>query len=199
MAIVKDPSQPIPSLTGDEMTQVISALHHPVRRSLVTRLFLDGPATVSMLAAATGERVGNVSHHVKVLAEAGLISEAIELAKDRRERWWRAEDRPISWSIADALGDPVAEMVVSAAEQQNLAHHVTKVQQWYAHRDGYGPEWVRAALSSDGWIAVTPAELDEISQKISVLMHEYGATPARCADPERERVFMFAHAVPATP
>jgi DNA-binding transcriptional ArsR family regulator len=186
-------------LTGDEMTRVITALHHPLRRALVTRLFLDGPATVSGLADATGERVGNVSHHIKVLAEAGLVTEVPALAKDRREHWWRAVPRPISWSYADVMGDPVAETVVSAAEQQNLAHHVGKVQDWYAHRESFDEEWVRAAASTDGWLAVTPTELDEFTAKITALLVSYGATPERCADSARQLVFAFAHAVPAQP
>jgi DNA-binding transcriptional ArsR family regulator len=187
------------SQSKPQVVDVIAALHHPVRRKLYELLNLDGPSTVSRLAEAAQERVGNASHHLLVLAEAGLVEEAPELAKDRRERWWRADPSSISWSIADVVGDPVGEVVVSAAEQQNLAHHVGKVQQWYARREMFDPEWVRAALSTDGWLSVSPAELEELGNRITDLMREYGATAERQADPRRERVFAFAHAVPAKP
>ena len=61
---------------------VIAAMHHPLRRRLLDLLYIDGPATASRLAEATGELVGNVSHHLKVLASAGVIVEAPELAKN---------------------------------------------------------------------------------------------------------------------
>jgi DNA-binding transcriptional ArsR family regulator len=181
------------------VVDVIAALHHPTRRKLYELLNLDGPSTVSRLADAAQERIGNASHHLKVLADAGLVEEAPELAKDRRERWWRADPSTITWSITDVEGDPFGEVVVSAAEQQNLAHHVAKVQQWYGRRGEFDPEWVRAAFSADGWISVTPAELEELGSRLNALLREYGATPERQADARRERVFAFAHAVPARP
>src|SRR3954452_7072125 len=147
-------------------TEGIAAIHHPARRRLLEILALEGPATVSGLADAAGERVGNASHHLKVLAEAGLVEEAPELAKDRRERWWRASDMSISWSVADAEGDPVGEGVATAAEQQNLAHHVGKVQQWYARRGGYDESWVRAAFSTESWVSVNVDELAELGRRI---------------------------------
>ena len=60
---------------------VIAAIHHPLRRRLIDLLGVDGPATASQLAERTGELVGNISHHLKVLHEAGLVE------RDRRGTW----------------------------------------------------------------------------------------------------------------
>ena len=54
-------------------SRVLAAMSHPLRRRLLDALSLDGPATASTLAEATGQAVGNISHHLKVLATAGLI------------------------------------------------------------------------------------------------------------------------------
>ncbi len=191
-----DQPQPQPQA---QLIDVVAAIHHPVRRKLLELLNLDGPNTVSGLADAAQERVGNASHHLKVLAEAGLVEEAPELAKDRRERWWRPVAGSISWSVADVAGDPLAEVVASAAEQQNLAHHVGKVQQWYAHRELEAEEWVRAAFSTEYWVSVTPAELAELGRRVNDLFAEYAAVPERQADPDRHNAFVFAHGVPAKP
>jgi DNA-binding transcriptional ArsR family regulator len=187
---------PVQTITD---AKALAAMANPFRSRILDALAVDGPSTASALAQRTGQAVGSASHHLKVLAEAGLVAEAPELAKDRRERWWRADPSPISWSIADVAGDPVGEIVTSAAEQQNLAHHVGKVQQWYAHRDPLDTEWVHAAGSTDGWVSVTPAELAELGRRINDLIVEYAASPERRADPERELAFVFAHAVPAQP
>jgi DNA-binding transcriptional ArsR family regulator len=182
------------------LVDVIAALHHPVRHTLIELLGLDGPATVSALAEASHERIGNVSHHIKVLADAGIVEEAPELAKDRRERWWRYVPQNLSWSSADVAGDPVGELVASAAEQQNLAHQVTKVQEWFSRRGEYDEAWVRAAFSTNSWISVTATELDELSRRMIELIAEYGDIPAReQEDASRQRVFVFAHGVPARP
>ncbi len=188
-----------PSQHSSAGIDVIAAVHHPVRRKLHELLILDGPATVSGLADAAGERVGNVSHHLKVLAGAGLAEEAPELAKDRRERWWRALPVSLSWSIADTTGDPVAELVATVAEQQNLTHHVSKVQQWFGRRDDVDDAWARAAFSTDSWVRVTPDELDELGERINRVIREYDVDRERPGDPGQEWAYVFAHGVPATP
>jgi DNA-binding transcriptional ArsR family regulator len=191
---------PVPSRPAD--AALLAALHHPLRRRLFELLALDGPATASRLADATGTLVGNVSHHLKVLAKAGVIEEAPDLAKDRRERWWRHVRVGYTWSIADTADDPAESLVASAAEQQNLQHHIDKVRQWYERRAGYSDEWVRAAYSTDTWISVTPAELDELGERIEALLWEYVndlAPEESSTVPGRERVFVFVHAVPSRP
>ena len=84
-------------------------------------LKVDGPSTASMLAARTGQAVGNASHHLKVLAEAGLVEEAPELAKDRRERWWRLVSSGTRWSRAE-FGDD-ASAVAAALPGDRIRVH----------------------------------------------------------------------------
>jgi DNA-binding transcriptional ArsR family regulator len=48
------------------------ALGHPMRHRLLLTLG-QGEATISQLAATLGSNKGNVSHHLKVLATAGLV------------------------------------------------------------------------------------------------------------------------------
>jgi DNA-binding transcriptional ArsR family regulator len=178
---------------------VIAALHHPLRRRLVELLGLDGPATASRLAERTGELVGNISHHLKVLAGAGLVEEAPELAKDRRERWWRAGAARLSWSVEDVTGDPVGEVVLEAAERENLTHDVEKYRAWIEHRADYDEPWRRAAFSTDSWVAVTPAELDELGQRITAVIEDYLIDRRRDDGQEREHCFVFAYGMPARP
>ncbi len=178
-------------------SSVIAAIHHPLRRRLIDLLGVDGPATASRLAEATGELVGNISHHLKVLAAAGVIEEAPELAKNRRERWWRSAKASYSWSIADAGGDPAGELVAATAEEANLTHHTEKVQRWFEDRQQYDEAWLRAAFSTESWVTLTPERLSELSGRIGDLIQEYVDDPSEGAD--AEPVFVFAHAVPAKP
>lgn len=49
----------------------LKALGHPLRQRLLYAL--DEPATMSQLAAAFDARKGTVSHHLKVLRDAGMV------------------------------------------------------------------------------------------------------------------------------
>jgi hypothetical protein len=176
---------------------VIAALHHPLRRRLIDLLGVDGPATASKLADATGELVGNISHHLKVLAAAGLIEEAPELAKNRRERWWRAATASYSWSFADVAGDPAGELVAATAEEANLGHHTAKVREWFDRRPGYDEAWIRAAFAIESWVTLTPERLTELGSRINDLIQEYVETPD--SGPGAESAFVFSRGVPARP
>jgi DNA-binding transcriptional ArsR family regulator len=63
-----------PSVVDDHLTRVFSALADPTRRDIVARLAVDD-ATVGELAAPYDVSVQAVSKHIKVLADAGLVSQ----------------------------------------------------------------------------------------------------------------------------
>ena len=58
----------------DPLTKVFAALADPIRRDIVARLAV-GDATVTDLAAPYAVSVQAVSKHVKVLADAGLVTQ----------------------------------------------------------------------------------------------------------------------------
>jgi DNA-binding transcriptional ArsR family regulator len=179
----------------------VAASSHPVRRRLLELLGVDGPATASQLAARTDQLVGNVSHHLKMLARAGLVEEAPELAKDRRERWWRHVPISLSWSLADVRGDPVGEAVAVSAERESLDLHLGRVRGWMAARDGsdqYAEPWTQAAFSTETWVRATPEELHELGEAINALVVEFHDSH-REQTPGRETCFVFAHGVPSRP
>jgi DNA-binding transcriptional ArsR family regulator len=62
-------------------TSQFKALGHPMRHRLLAALS-GGEATISQLAVALDSNKGNVAHHLKVLADAGLV----ELAGTQRVR-----------------------------------------------------------------------------------------------------------------
>ncbi len=61
----------------DQLTRVLAALADPTRRDIVARLAV-GDATVGELAEPYDVSVQAVSKHIKVLAEAGLVSQRRE-------------------------------------------------------------------------------------------------------------------------
>ena len=180
-------------------TKVLTAMAHPLRRRLLDVLKVDGPATVSVLAERTGQAVGNISHHMKVLAAAELVEEAPELAGDRRERWWRRRSGTLSWSARDYAGDPAATAVAEAAESINIDHQLSMVRTWMAGRESYPEAWQEAAFSSDSWLRLSPAELVEFGDEVIALMQRWARREIPDDGQDREPVFTFAHGLPAKP
>ncbi|CAN5304036.1 metalloregulator ArsR/SmtB family transcription factor [soil metagenome] len=68
-------------MTEDRLSRVFAALADPTRRDIVARLS-DGDATVGQLAEPYDVSVQAVSKHLKVLADAGLVSRS----KDAQRR-----------------------------------------------------------------------------------------------------------------
>jgi DNA-binding transcriptional ArsR family regulator len=65
------------------------ALGHPMRHRLLFAL-AQGEATISQLAVALGSNKGNVAHHLKVLAGAGLVRPAATRAvRGGTEQYYR--------------------------------------------------------------------------------------------------------------
>lgn len=181
-------------------SRVLAALTHPLRRRLLDLLKVHGPATVGQLAERTGQAVGNVSHHLKVLAESGLIAEAPELARDRRERWWRLADKDLSWTRADFDGDPVAEAVADAAGSILLERQVELVRGWAARRGGYGSDWQNGcSVATQAWLRLTPDEARELAADLHAVIQKWADRPVPSDGRERETVLAFSHSVPARP
>ncbi|WP_433466155.1 ArsR/SmtB family transcription factor [Spirillospora sp. CA-128828] len=179
-------------------SRVLAAMSHPLRRRLLDALNVYGPATASVLADRTGQAVANISHHLRALGAAGLIVEAPELAKDRRERWWRPVAPAYRWVTGDFDDDPARRVVAEAAASLNLDRQVGLVRAWYAAREGR-PEWNGAAFSVDKWLHLTPAELNELEREILALLDRWERRDVPDDGQDREPVFLFTHGVPARP
>jgi DNA-binding transcriptional ArsR family regulator len=184
--------------SDDNQALVLTAMAHPLRRRLLDVLKVNRAATVSALAAQTGQAAGNISHHLKVLARAGLVEEAPERARDNREHWWRNATETIRWSTLDAGDDPASEAVAIAAESINLEHQLALTRTWLTGRDAYEAEWQRAAFSTDGWLRLTPDELNELEGEVNDLVARWSRREPD-DDATREPVFMFARAFPGHP
>lgn len=68
---------------------MLKAMANPLRRRIFATLAAMDAARAADLAGRLEVPANSLSFHLRVLAEAGLIEEAPELAKDRRDRVWR--------------------------------------------------------------------------------------------------------------
>ncbi|MFF5172214.1 ArsR/SmtB family transcription factor [Micromonospora sp. NPDC000089] len=180
-------------------SRVLAAMSHPLRRRLMDVLKVDGPSTVGMLADRTGQAPANVSHHLRVLAAADLVVEAPELARDRRERWWRLVTRGVRWSNTDFDADPAERAVADAATSLNLDRHVALARAWHAADESAQAAWGDGPFSTDRWLRLTPEELTELGRELIDLLARWGDREVPDDGRDRQPVFLFAYGVPAQP
>jgi DNA-binding transcriptional ArsR family regulator len=162
-------------------------------------LRVHGPATASALAERTEQHVGNNSHHIRALAEVGLVEEAPELAKDRRERWWRLMSASLRWS-GQALSDEVAEEAIAQAVQSlTVDRHSGHVRAWFAAADEERDPWRQTAFSIEKWLHLTADELGELGEEMSDLFARWRDRVVPDDGAQREPVLLFAYGIPARP
>lgn len=175
---------------------VLKAVAHPVRRRLLDVLRVDGPSMPSVLARVTGQAVANVSHHLRVLADAGLIEEAPELARNRKEHWWRMPDKALSWNAADFTGDAADLAAADAATALVLQRQVELASTWLGSPASRDEPWSTSAFSTDGFLRLSPAELAELGREVQALLERFADRPDT---EDREPVFFFGRGFPARP
>ena len=177
---------------------VLAAVAHPLRRRLLDVLRVHGPQTASLLAQRTGSAVGNISHHVRVLADNGLLEVAPELARDRRERWWRLLQAGLTWNETDFDDDPAAAATASAAASLGLQRQVELTRAWFATASEQ-PDWRDASLASDYWMRLSVDELATLAQEVGEVLGRWRERGAADDGVARRPVFVFARGFPASP
>lgn len=178
---------------------VLRAVHHPTRRRIVDYLHLHGATQVGTLARALGEQVGSISHHLRMLERAGVVSRAPELAVDGRTSWWRIQQESIRWSVDDFADAPADRAQARAAERLNIEHHFGKLRAWKASSPSADPAWRQAAFSNDQLAMATPQELRALQEALHQTTRAWKAAIDPDDGQEREPVFVFAHGFPSAP
>jgi DNA-binding transcriptional ArsR family regulator len=98
------------------------ALGHPMRHRLLLALG-QGQATISQLAAALDSNKGNIAHHLKVLAAAGLVSLAgTRQVRGGTERYYRRSARRLEYDdeATTAVAFRALAAEIAAAEPDPL-------------------------------------------------------------------------------
>ncbi|GAA1059356.1 ArsR/SmtB family transcription factor [Agromyces bracchium] len=161
------------------------AMAHPMRLRIIGLLRMEGPATVGMLAQQTGESAGSVSYHMATLAKHGFVEEAPELARDRRERWWRAAHEMTSWNTVDFIDDPARHAASDALRRTVLESYHRELLAALDAEAALEPEWIAPTDSSDGAAHLTLEEFQELSADLAAVRDKWWARRGEPAEGTR--------------
>lgn len=81
-------------------TAMLKAYSHPLRRRILRLITRQEFVRAADVASSLDVPANSASFHLRVLADAGLIAEAPDKARDRRDRVWTSVNGAIN------LGDP---------------------------------------------------------------------------------------------
>ena len=148
--------------------EVMRAMAHPLRTSLLNYLMSVGPRTASECAAEVGSSPSNCSWHLRHLADLGFVERAE--GADGRERPWRATQVGLEFDEPDDPGTRSAQTALAAAQ---LADQQRLVQRYLDHRDRLPSNWQNAVGLNRYGLRVTPAELTELVETVDALLRPY--------------------------
>lgn len=153
-------------------TAMLKAYAHPLRRRIAKSVAGRGHARAADVAADLGVPANSVSFHLRVLAEAGLIEEAPEHARDKRDRVWKAT--PESWNVGSPE-HPIADEELGGVLMNALADdHVTMMRRVMAWAPEYvsGRDPVVHGTFSQANLRLTEAEFKEIERRIHEVIRD---------------------------
>ena len=187
------------SAQAHRLTQApaLAAFANPARARILDALAVDGPSTASQLAHRVGMAVGSASHHLKVLADAGLVEEAPGVTEDRRQRHWRLAHAHTRWSRTE-MSDAAARTAAYEAELVGLQRQFDRARHAVLATEG-DHETDTGAFAIQQWLTLSTAELHALSAEIAALLHRWKYREVADDGVDRDTVFVFARGFPAQP
>ena len=88
----------------------LRAMAHPLRMQIVERVGRRGTARAADIAADLGIAANSVSYHLRTLARGGVIVEAPEASRDKRDRVWKLAQSEFSHAPTDGSASPSSEV-----------------------------------------------------------------------------------------
>ncbi|OIJ34653.1 transcriptional regulator [Microbacterium sp. LCT-H2] len=146
---------------------MLKAYSHPLRRQILRLMARRGFLRAADIAGELDVPANSASFHLRVLAEAGLIEEAPEQARDRRDRVWTGRKGALNVGGPES---PVADQALGDAVVAALAEdHVDLLRRVVA----WTPEYVSGRTAEvhasfvQRTIRLTEAEFDDVMHKIN--------------------------------
>jgi len=162
--------------------RVLRAIAHPVRVRILHELNAAGPSRAADLAADLDIPANQASFHLRQLAKYGLVVEAPEEARDRRDRVWKVvSESGIQLDLAEMDKEPGGPAAVDVWSENSRRFSHAVVDAIYAsarQEDSFGH-------LSQGALRLTDEEAKELAIELAEVTRRWSAR-TRGHDPERK-------------
>ncbi|MGN6723142.1 MAG: ArsR/SmtB family transcription factor [Marmoricola sp.] len=149
--------------------RILRAIAHPHRNRILSELYAAGPLRAADIATRADIPANRASFHLRQLAKYGLIVEAPEEARDKRDRVWRLADADgISFRSEDVLAQPGGEAAMDVYRRSAEAWGHLLVDLAGVVTPG-GPE----KYISNSSLRLTPEEVEEYANEAQELLNRW--------------------------
>lgn len=152
--------------------RLLRAIAHPERARLLAEVEAAGTLRAADGAAALEIPANRASFHLRQLAKYGLIEEAPEEARDRRDRVWRLAGDGLVWlnmSEIEATEEGKAAGRVFRRTAADRAHRAVDIAYSAERHEG-----VHRSVT-DASLRLTAEEARELSERLGELIEEWSA------------------------
>jgi predicted transcriptional regulator len=167
--------------------RVLRAIAHPVRVRILHELNAAGPSRAADLATDLDIPANQASFHLRQLAKYGLVVEAPEEARDRRDRVWKVvSESGIQLELSEMDKEPGGPAAVDVWSENSRHFSHAVVDAIYASardEDSFGH-------LSQGALRLTKDEAAALATELGDVVHRW-TRRTRGRDPERQTYMLM--------
>lgn len=168
--------------------RVLRAIAHPVRNRILTELTATGPARAADLAKDLGIPANQASFHLRQLAKYGIVQDAPEAARDRRDRVWKVTaEGGYTINLRELEAEPTTR-AASAVWRSNFESWAHAVISAAMHTAGSSDGTV--VKISDSALRLTDEEAQTMAQELDDVVATW-ADRTRGRDPKRRTYLLM--------
>jgi DNA-binding transcriptional ArsR family regulator len=151
--------------------RILRAIAHPTRNRILSELSAAGSLRAADIARLLDVPANQASFHLRQLAKYGLVEEAPDEARDRRDRVWRlADPEGISFRTREMLEQPGGKAAYAVFQRNAVAwgHHLVD--------RALQPDPERQAGSksvSEYALRLTPDESNQLMQELGEVIDRW--------------------------
>ncbi|MCW2845014.1 MAG: ArsR family transcriptional regulator [Nocardioides sp.] len=162
--------------------RVLRAVAHPVRNRILSELSATGTMRAADVARELEIPANQASFHLRQLAKYGLVEEAPEEARDKRDRVWKvADERGMRVNLAELEASPGGKAAVSVFVRTAIAKGYRMIEQAYSTEPVEGT----MRMVSDHSLRLTKQEAGELAAELDELISAWGARTRGRSDERR--------------
>ena len=150
--------------------RLLRAIAHPTRNRILSELSAAGSLRAADIARLLDIPANQASFHLRQLAKYGLVEEAPDEARDRRDRVWRLSDAEgFSFRTRDMLDQPGGRAAYAVFQRNAVAwgHHLVD------RALEPEPDQGRHKSVSEYALRLTPDESDELMGEVNAIIEAW--------------------------
>jgi DNA-binding transcriptional ArsR family regulator len=149
--------------------RILRAIAHPTRNRILAELHASGPIRAADIARMLDVPANQASFHLRQLAKYGLIEEAPEQARDKRDRVWRlAATDGINFRTQDMLDQPGGQAAWEVFRRNAVAWG-----HFLVDRALTGPDHDNRRSLSDSALRLTRDEAGELMEELGAVLQRW--------------------------